>query len=222
MTQQYITIRANHTNQEVDLEVPADQAMDSFMPDLVKVINWPQMIAGKDIHYQFVDEDGKKLDQSKSIKELGIENFDILWLTIENNQDLSKTSNSKVSSLKEPIDAHAAPLPPAWADIPIESPSLLSKQGIVFILGDKNMVIGRKSRDTLPDIDLSELDTQMLASRHHAEIIKDAQSYSLHALKTTNGTFINGEELPPNETKHLNKGDEIQFGFRGISLIFMN
>ena len=61
----------------------------------------------------------------------------------------------------------------------MESPSLLSKQGIVFILGDKNMVIGRKSRDAQPDIDLSELDTQMLASRHHAEIFKDAQSYQL-------------------------------------------
>ena len=220
-TQQYITIRAPYSNREVDLEVPSDEAINSFLPDLVKVINWPEIIEGSNVSYQFTNENGQKLDQTCSLKELEVDNFEVLWLNIENHPGKIETV---ITSTKEPpqdeSDRHKIPSPPVWASIPIESPSLVSAQGLVFILGNSHISIGRTSREFKPDIDLTELDKRLLSSRKHAEIVNEGKTYFLIAFRTTNGTFINSVELQHGEKKALKDGDKIQFGFRGVELIY--
>ncbi len=93
-------------------------------------------------------------------------------------------------------------------------------RGLVFVLGEPPVTIGRASREAKPAVDLTELDAQLLSSRRHAEILKEGGSYVLRAFATTNGTFINGAELPAGEKKTLKNGDELQFGFRGVALVF--
>lgn len=217
---QYITIRAPHSNREVDLEVPANEAINSFLPDLIKVLNWPEMLEGADITYQFTNEDGQKVDQSKSLEELNLDNFEVLWLNMENKPASVKITSAEETAPQEEGDRHAAPPPLVCSGIPIESPSLVSTQDMVFVLGNSNMTIGRSSREFKPDIDLTELDARLLSSRRHAEIIKEGNDYFLKVFNTTNGTFINGVELPPGEKKILKDGDQLQFGFRGVELVF--
>lgn len=219
-THQYITISAPHSNRQIDLEVPAEEPIDAFLPDLIKVINWPEMQAGNDICYQLTDEGGQKLDQNKSLEGLGVSNFEVLILTMENSQGQPKPVVKVEETLQEVADQRGTPSPPFWAGIPIESPTLVSNQGMLFVLGQPPISIGRVSREFKPAIDLTELDVKLLSSRRHAEILKEGDKYVLHAFPTTNGTFINGSELPPGEKKALKNGDELQFGFRGVELVF--
>jgi pSer/pThr/pTyr-binding forkhead associated (FHA) protein len=53
-------------------------------------------------------------------------------------------------------------------------------------------------------------------SSHHAEIISDGSIFHLHDLGSTNGTFINGEQITD---AVLNPNDEIRFG--GVAAVFL-
>lgn len=46
-------------------------------------------------------------------------------------------------------------------------------------------------------------------SSHHAEIVFDGELFHLHDLGSTNGTFVNGEQVTD---AVLNLGDEVRFG----------
>ncbi len=219
-SQQFITIRALHSNSQTDLEVPADEPIQSFLPDLIKVINWPEMLEGGKAIYHFTGESGQPLDNTKSLASLGVENFEILSLTMENSAGQAETILQTDEHPDDDTDRRSLPLPPVWAQIPIDTPSLVSERGVVFVLGKPPVTIGRASREFKPDIDLNEWDEKLLSSRRHAEILLEGKSFVLHAFATTNGTFINGAELPSGEKKALKDGDKIQFGFRGMELIF--
>jgi putative nucleotidyltransferase with HDIG domain len=49
-------------------------------------------------------------------------------------------------------------------------------------------------------------------SRLHAEVRATDSGWSVRDLKSTNGTFVNGERLGGDEDRRLKPGDEIQFG----------
>ena len=51
-----------------------------------------------------------------------------------------------------------------------------------------------------------------LASRHHAMIQKIKEAYFIKDVGSTNGTFINGVRLGPNEKARVQRGDEVRFG----------
>lgn len=219
-SRQFITIRVHNSNKQVDLEVPAEEPIREFLPDLIKVINWPEMIKGGEVEYYFTNESDQKLDSSQSLFDLGVENFEMLWINADANGLDQKPNEKEAADTAVDNMRRDLPLPPAWAQIPIEDPSLVSEQGVVFMLGEPPVSIGRKSKQFTPDIDLTEWDSKLLSSRRHAEITKDGKGFVLQAFNTTNGTFINSSELPAGEKKKLNEGDKIQFGFRGVELIF--
>lgn len=50
------------------------------------------------------------------------------------------------------------------------------------------------------------------ASSRHAEIRPNGQGYLLVDLGSTNGTFVNGQQLAPNTPHELNPGDDIRIG----------
>ena len=82
-------------------------------------------------------------------------------------------------------------------------------------------MIGRKAMGVEPTIDLSEIDYENISSKKHAEIHVGRNEYYLHALKTTNGTFVNGTEITSGSKRPLDNHDVIQFGFsKGAKLIF--
>jgi pSer/pThr/pTyr-binding forkhead associated (FHA) protein len=46
--------------------------------------------------------------------------------------------------------------------------------------------------------------------------------FEITALRTTNGTYVNGVELASGAKHRLSMGDEIQFGSEGVKLTFLS
>lgn len=69
-------------------------------------------------------------------------------------------------------------------------------------LQDEKITIGRLADNSL------QIDDASVSSRH-AEIEQEADAFHLHDLGSTNGTFVNGEQVSDAVLRH---GDEIRFG----------
>ena len=69
-------------------------------------------------------------------------------------------------------------------------------------LQDEKITIGRLADNSL------QIDDGSVSSRH-AEIEFEADAYHLHDVGSTNGTFVNGEQVTDAVLRH---GDEIRFG----------
>ncbi len=79
----------------------------------------------------------------------------------------------------------------------------LSKDNrIDFDLGEERVTIGRLAHNVLQIDELS-------VSSHHADIFLKAGRYHLHDSGSTNGTFVNGEQVAD---AILRGGDEVRFG----------
>ena len=84
-----------------------------------------------------------------------------------------------------------------------------ARMGQVLHLDKPHLVIGRQKDadvrfDAQKDIDVSG---------RHAEIRLDKGNYTLYDLKSTNGTFVNGERIAG--SRELKSGDRVQFGKDG-------
>lgn len=73
---------------------------------------------------------------------------------------------------------------------------------ISFDLGEEKVTIGRLAHNNLQIDDLS-------VSSHHADIFLAAGRYHLHDPGSTNGTYVNGEQVTD---AILRNGDELRFG----------
>jgi pSer/pThr/pTyr-binding forkhead associated (FHA) protein len=75
-------------------------------------------------------------------------------------------------------------------------------------------VIGRADgSDNDADVDLNPYGAfQNGVSRRHAAISHDAGAIFIEDLESTNGTRINGFQLPPNQKFRLRDGDEVELG----------
>ena len=73
---------------------------------------------------------------------------------------------------------------------------------INFDLGEEKVTIGRLAHNVLQIDELS-------VSSHHADIFLKAGRYHLHDAGSTNGTFVNGEQVTD---AILRSGDEVRFG----------
>src|ERR1700752_1381769 len=73
---------------------------------------------------------------------------------------------------------------------------------INFDLGEEKVSIGRLADNNLQIDDLS-------VSSHHANISFAAGQYHLHDPGSTNGTYVNGEQITD---AILRNGDELRFG----------
>ena len=224
---QFISLRTKDSNKEIDVEFPGDEPIEQLMPDLLKVLNWPAFRANLPIHYYLQNENEMRLDPQQSFNQLGIENFEVLWIFAD---EQASQQNSVLPSSPNQVpgadtfyetESEADALPaPVSAELPIDQPCLVSDSGLIFILEEKPILIGRKSKNTTPDIDISELDTEFICSRRHAEIGYSNGSYFIRAFNTHNGTLLNGNILNPVKPYQLKNGDNIQFGFRGVQVIF--
>jgi pSer/pThr/pTyr-binding forkhead associated (FHA) protein len=73
---------------------------------------------------------------------------------------------------------------------------------INFDLGEERVTIGRLANNSLQIDELS-------VSGHHADIFLKAGRYHLYDPGSTNGTFVNGEQV---KDAVLRSGDEVRFG----------
>lgn len=241
LVRRFVTIRAAHSNEEVDLEIPGNRPISELMPDLLKALGWPDSEGADPLVYVLRTESGHVLESADTFDSAGIENSDVLWIGVseargsnsvaEATQSPSSgpaSSGEKVPGLTavpasqgSPQERGAQLSPPIPASFRAEAPSLISDRGFVFELGSPPVLIGRTSRDSKPDIDLTEIDPEMASSRRHARILLREGSYLVEALPTTNGTFLNGHELQPGETRPLKSGDRLQLGIEGVELVFL-
>ncbi len=237
----FITLRAEHTPDAVDLEVPSDRRVSDLMADILKALGWPESKAGVPLRYVLKSESGEALSADRTFQELGVENSDVLWVALIDKPEQAAEGGATpeqidvsphldgpssgftpvAASGQSPQDRRGSLPPPLPASIPIEAPSLVSRQGFIFELGNPPISIGRSSPDHQPDIDLTNLDPEFGSSRRHALIREENGKLVLECLRTTNGTFVNGDELDPGELWELKSGDEIQFGFEGVRLLYM-
>ncbi|MDP9324931.1 MAG: FHA domain-containing protein, partial [Candidatus Dormibacteraeota bacterium] len=84
------------------------------------------------------------------------------------------------------------------------------------------MSIGREDPSTgaLPDIDLTQVDVKRVVSRRHAEVSYRDNGAELRDVGSTNGTHINGTQLPVLVFRPLNTGDHISFG--GVMMTYQD
>jgi len=78
-----------------------------------------------------------------------------------------------------------------------------------------DVVVGRGDESFTPDVDLTSLNAANSGvSRMHMSIHYDANQSTLSVMdmKSTNGTFINGVQLHPQEIRILRHGDELRLG----------
>ena len=228
MSRRFVTVRTEQERDGVELELPGDRPIREWLPDLLLMMGLT--LEGSAIgDIELRTEDGPALAQGSSLSEAGVRNSDTLWLhvgagsTATSEVALAPASaggpNPAVSSVLS--DLEEAPLRDRLLEMGvIREPCLVGDQGIILMLGHPPIRIGRASRGHRPDIDLTELDPERTASRHHATILLEGETYQLVARPTTNGTMLNGRNLEPELPQPLNDGDLIQFGAGGVQLIF--
>jgi hypothetical protein len=94
-------------------------------------------------------------------------------------------------------------------------------------LQQREIVLGRKGESVgmMPDVDLSTLQASELGvSRLHLAIIYDRISSTIQAydLGSSNGSFLNGQRLHPNERRALRHSDELRLGRLGLKIHFLH
>lgn len=224
---QFITLRTKNANEEVDLELPSDEPIRNLTPLFLKILDWPETEDGDELRYVLTNEDGRIIGEEDTFETVGAENFDVIRINLDDRQREAygqpETGVPAVSPTQpnedEDIETLPAPIP---FRIPIDGPCLLSENGTMFMIEGKSVKVGRrrKDRETQPDIDLSELDKTRIASHMHVELRQEPDGIWLKALKTRNGTLLNGTIVEAGTEACLKDGDVIRFGFRGLSLTF--
>jgi serine/threonine protein kinase len=100
---------------------------------------------------------------------------------------------------------------------------LQTKDGQVFPLDLDLCTIGRQGeqKKVATDIDVTALDTGKLASRRHAMVQLRDETFYISDLGSTNGTYVNGEKIKPQEPRALKAGDVIELGKHGVRFTFL-
>ncbi len=78
-----------------------------------------------------------------------------------------------------------------------------------------SLMIGRKDEttNTIPDIDLAPYGAiERGVSRQHSRLDVTEGTVMLTDIGSSNGTYLNGQRLLPNQPRILRDGDEIRFG----------
>ncbi|MBN1976179.1 MAG: NAD(P)H-dependent oxidoreductase [Anaerolineae bacterium] len=99
-------------------------------------------------------------------------------------------------------------------------PRLVVTGAPIPLLQDE-VLIGRVKPEVtpVPDVDLvPHGGDRMGVSRHHARMLRGSGGWVLEDLESTNGTFLNGEQVPPGQQVRVRTGDLIRFGT--LTLIF--
>lgn len=76
-----------------------------------------------------------------------------------------------------------------------------------------DLIVGRSHKEISPDIDLAPFGgSKAGVSRRHSRLVQKAGEWFIEDLNSTNGTFINGLRLRPQQTVVLKNGDIVRCG----------
>ncbi len=123
---------------------------------------------------------------------------------------------------RRPAGAQAdVSLPPATMQINSVQSLLTGPRFIVVGTGallpippKDEVVIGRADpRGVAPDIDLSMYGGSSAGvSRQHARLLRKEDSWFIEDLRSTNGTYVNNQPVPPSQSTLLDDGDSVRCG----------
>ena len=75
------------------------------------------------------------------------------------------------------------------------------------------LILGRLHEDEIPDIDLEPHGGKKAGvSRQHGRLMYQDGQWYIEDLDSTNGTYLNGVQLPPNQPTNINPGDYLRLG----------
>jgi hypothetical protein len=211
-------IGSRRSRDRVVIEMPSDVAIGKILPDLLKVLEWKEFPAGTAVAFE--SEEGVVLPDQLTLDALGVTSSDFLYIAEKQKPDLppSQGNNSPLTVPEGDIVA-LEPCSPHLNDWDM-LPQLIGPDGLRFVLDAPCLVVGRKTKGMNPDLDVSKWDTKMVVSRKHAIVEKMSDFLQITPEKTTNGTFVNNEEITAGQSHRLQDGDSIQFGFQGPVFIF--
>jgi hypothetical protein len=113
-------------------------------------------------------------------------------------------------------ESQIIPEPPvASSDTPVFSLVVLNSGQRLNLEPNRNLLLGRldKNRGIMPDVNLSDLGGyDSGVSRRHALLSLHEGQCLLEDLGSANGTFINNQQLSPNQPRTIKSGDEVKFG----------
>lgn len=98
-----------------------------------------------------------------------------------------------------------------WSDSGVPAEAMIATTPYVIGRGDPANPSYR------PDLDLSYYDSSYVG-RRHAQIDRRGLQYTITDLASTNGTYVNGAILPPQQPKELHNGDRVVIG--RVNLVF--
>ncbi|HSL31500.1 MAG TPA: FHA domain-containing protein [Anaerolineales bacterium] len=92
----------------------------------------------------------------------------------------------------------------------------------VFVSSDDQFIIGRRMEATREAfLDLSNLGGYLLGlSRRHAKIRRAGSRYEIIDLASTNGTWLNDEQLIPHQPRPLASGAQLRLGRMRFVVLF--
>jgi hypothetical protein len=219
----FITLGSRHRKDRILLELSGDQPIRSLIPDLIQVVGWKELADIPRSAFFLETEEGERLSDEKALREAGVTSSDLLLLDhAEACVDLDGPDARKTGEGAAGIEPErgAGAADAARVNEILRQPHLAGPDGLVFLLSKSPVTIGRSGKGGTPDIDLAEWDPKMIVSRRHAVIEETGDAILLTPKKTTNGTFVNGVEVPVGEARILNNGDRIIFGFKGLELVY--
>jgi serine/threonine-protein kinase len=89
----------------------------------------------------------------------------------------------------------------------------LSSGQLISADSKPELFVGRAHKNVIPDIDLAPYGAaQAGVSRRHSRLLRKAEQWFVEDLESTNGTFVNGVKLPPNQATPIRQGDKLRFG----------
>ena len=91
-----------------------------------------------------------------------------------------------------------------------------------FLSGGEESMIGRSDPVTgiLPDVDLTDVDTNRSVSRRHAKIVRSGETFSvLEEVGTVNGTFVNDQRIPTGVPVPIHNGDRLKIGLIQMKVV---
>jgi NAD(P)H-dependent FMN reductase len=121
---------------------------------------------------------------------------------------------------KEPVvvcESEASDEETAWVEdlTQMDEPRFIVARAPIPLPGKRDVLIGRShpQATSVPDIDLVPHGADETGvSRRHAKVLHDDEGWALEDLGSTNGTFLNGEQLSAGQLVRLHRGDIVRLG----------
>jgi hypothetical protein len=129
----------------------------------------------------------------------------------------SPSPTSKPTSPVRPLSGAPAPSPAHPPGAAVQGQLVVHDTNAILPLppGKTQVIIGREDpvSGIFPDIDLTNYGgDEGGVSRCHARIIVQRDEFFIEDLNSTNCTYVNQQQLAPEQPHPLNPGDEIQLG----------